>query len=140
MASTASPSCDDCGARTFALLVDARRRRGVRRPASAWANDRVEDATKEEFRKHAKSVEELRADPTYRSASPEELAEVERILDVQSGVFSGAEFFRQAASCSDCGRHPGFKDVVNTPMMDAKHSNSAVLHTVVGNKHGEEGS
>ena len=31
----------------------------------------------------------------------------------------------------------GFKDVVNTALVDAKHSKSAVLHTLVGNKYGE---
>ena len=30
------------------------------------------------------------------------------------------------------------KDVVNTALMDAKRSNSAVLHTPVGHKYGEE--
>ena len=97
--------------------------------------DRVEGVTEEEFRKHARPVEELRADPTYKTTSPEELAEIERILDVQTGFLSDAEFFTQVASCGGYGRELGFKDVVTTALIDAKHSKSAVLHTLVGNKY-----
>ena len=97
--------------------------------------DLVNGVSEEEFRTHVKSVDELRVDKDYRVASPTELREVENLLDVQNGTLDKIEFFVKRANCESCGKELGMNDVIQTALTDAKHSKSAVLHTLLGNKY-----
>ena len=97
--------------------------------------DSVIGVSEEEFRKQVKSVDELRADKDYRVASPTELQKVENLLDVQNGTLDKIEFFVKRANCESCGNELGMNDVVRTALTDAKHTKSAVLHTLLGNKY-----
>ena len=97
--------------------------------------DLVKGVSEEDFRKHVKSVDELRSDDSYRNASPQELHEVEDLLDVQRGALDKVEFFVKKANCENCGKELGMADVVRTAIKDAKHSKSAILHTLGGSKY-----
>ena len=97
--------------------------------------DLVQGVSEEEFRNNVKTVDQLKSDPDFRLATEEEIGNVERLLDVQEGILSKVEFYVKKANCERCNSCLGIDDVVRTALIDAKHSKSAVLHTLIGNKY-----
>ena len=79
------------------------------------------------------SLEQARQDPAMRRATPEELAIVEAWLDVRAGTLAGLEFW--SSRVDDANGVPiGIVNIVLTALIDAGHSKSFILHTLLGNK------
>ena len=75
------------------------------------------------------------ADPTKFTMSDEEdIAKMERLLDVRPGALAAGEpYYLQSYQC-ECGRILTTYDFVFTALVDAGHSKSLILHTFIGNK------
>lgn len=70
-----------------------------------------------------------------RKSTPEELRQVETLLEVQSGTLSNMNFVIEQLNCETCNKEFGIYDFVRSAMDDAGHSTSLILHTFVGTKH-----
>ena len=74
------------------------------------------------------------ADPRrFTKADRQEIAKVERLLDVRPGTLAGENFYLGRLQC-ECGRLLTTYDFVFTGLVDAGHSKSLILHTFVGSK------
>ena len=69
----------------------------------------------------------------YTKSSPEDIAKIERLLDVRMGTLSSDEYYLQKVECQ-CGRLLTFYDFVFTALVDASHPKSFVLHVLTGTK------
>jgi hypothetical protein len=66
----------------------------------------------------------------------EDIARIERLLDLGPGALSGQQNVRVAVeNCSQCNRKFSFYDVVFTAIVDAGHPKSFIAHTLLGAKH-----
>jgi hypothetical protein len=79
------------------------------------------------------NIDEMRNDPNMRKATFEELQSVERWLDVRPGILSDGEFWSTRITDKQ-GLEVGLVEIVLTALIDAGHSKSFVLHTLLGNK------
>lgn len=70
----------------------------------------------------------------FTKANYEEIAKVERLLDVKPGTLQGDDYYLQKHECPNCGRLLTTYDFVFTGLVDAEHSKSLILHTFVGSK------
>jgi hypothetical protein len=60
---------------------------------------------------------------------------MERLLDIQPGTLAAAGPFKlEKGQCDFCGRTLTTYDFIFTALVDANHTKSFVLHTLVGNK------
>jgi hypothetical protein len=74
------------------------------------------------------------ADPNrFTKSDQEDIAKMERLLDVRPGTLSGQDYYLGKMQC-ECGRTLTMYDFVFTGLIDANHSKSLVLHTFVGTK------
>ena len=90
----------------------------------------------EEFRERSACLREDVNDPSkFTRADDEEVAKIERLLDITEGTLLSREddFYLEYMRC-ECGRVLTSYDFVMTALVDAGHSKSIVLHTFVGNK------
>jgi len=95
----------------------------------------------EDFRSSLASIGcELKADgrvfadeDSFTRSDAEDIAKMERLLDLMPGVLSGQDYFLERMQC-DCGRMLTMYDFVFTGLVDAGHSKSLILHTFVGSK------
>jgi hypothetical protein len=96
----------------------------------AYDYNLVTSLTPEEFKKQTSK------DTTkYNEASDEEIQKMERLLDIQPGTLAAAGPYKlEKTKCDFCGRTLTMYDFIFTALVDANHSKSFVLHTLVGNK------
>jgi len=106
----------------------------MRRMAVSLDYNDVVGISEEEFKARARCVAADLADPTqYTKADADEIAKMERLLDVREGTLQGQDYYLQRYQC-ECGRVLTSYDFVFTGLVDAGHSKSLILHTFVGSK------
>jgi len=92
----------------------------------------------EEFRaRSACSVmerEELDDPNNFTRSDQEDIAKIERLLDVREGTLSDDDYYLGRYQC-ECGRLLTTYDFVFTGLVDAGHSKSLILHTFIGRKY-----
>lgn len=69
----------------------------------------------------------------FTVAADDEVKRIERLLDAREGTLSTDNYYIEKTHCQ-CGRTLTFYDFVFTALVDAQHSKSFVLHTLVGTK------
>ncbi len=70
---------------------------------------------------------------SFTRSDAEDIAKMERLLDLMPGVLSGQDYYLERMQCA-CGRILTMYDFVFTGLVDASHSKSLILHTFVGSK------
>jgi hypothetical protein len=90
----------------------------------------------EEFRTRAAcAASNFVPDPSIWTRSDEEdIARIERLLDVKKGTLSRDDLYLVARYHCECGRFVTTYDFVLTGLVDAGHSKSFILHTFIGGK------
>lgn len=88
--------------------------------------------TPDEFADATTSVADARAQG-FTESDAEDLRKIERLLDVEEGALADQVFLVEPTQCV-CGRVISMYDVVFTALVDALHSKSFILHTLIGNK------
>lgn len=69
----------------------------------------------------------------FTKSDQEDVAKIERILDVSSGFLANYPFYLAKNDC-ECGRRLTFYDFVFTALIDGNHPKSFILHTLIGAK------
>lgn len=64
-----------------------------------------------------------------------DVGRIERMLDLKDGALKGHVLHVQHEYCSGCQRQLTFFDVVHTALVDAGHSKSFLVHTLLGSKY-----
>jgi hypothetical protein len=91
----------------------------------------------DEFHSSERCAVERVSDPDqFTKTDQEEIAKIERLLDVVEGTLSGQDYYLSRIEC-ECGRLLTNYDFVLTGLVDAGHSKSLILHTFVGSKYVE---
>lgn len=94
----------------------------------------VRSVSREVFESARPSEADLE-DPTKSTKSDaEDIAKMERLLDLRSGVLAGDRYYLQRIECDQCGRLLTMYDFVFTGLVDAGHSKSLIVHTFIGDK------
>jgi hypothetical protein len=93
----------------------------------------VQSVTLEDFQRHRPADSDLRDPSKFTSADSDEVAKIERLLDVQAGTL-GDGYYMEYRLCPTCNRLLTMYDLVFTAMVDAGHPKSLILHTFVGTK------
>jgi hypothetical protein len=89
----------------------------------------------EEFKALASCAELDLVNPKkFTKSDQEDIAKMERLLDVTEGTLSGQDYYLGRSQC-ECGRLLTMYDFVFTGLIDAGHSKSLILHTFVGTKY-----
>ncbi len=103
--------------------------------ATRLAYDDVVGVSAQEFTARAAcAVIEFDADPNiWTKADEDDIARIERLLDVRKGTLSGSDYYLGRYQC-ECGRLLTTYDFVFTGLVDAGHSKSLILHTFIGTK------
>jgi hypothetical protein len=94
----------------------------------------VVSLSREEFMRSAPSADDLRDPSKFTESDDEDIARMERLLDVKEGALAGDNYFLQRSVCV-CGRLLTMYDFVFTGLVDAGHSKSLIVHTFSGNKY-----
>ena len=89
--------------------------------------------TAAEFERQAPSVSELEAG--YSKSDPEDIAKMERLLDLKAGALGGDDYYLEKVQCKGCARVLTMYDFVFTGIVDANHPKSLIVHTFLGNKY-----
>lgn len=92
----------------------------------------IESLTPEEFAEATLSQEDLAALRVTES-DDEDRRKIERFLDVREGTLVGLELYLEYAECPN-GHVLKPSDLVLTGLVDANHSKSFMLHTLIGTK------
>ena len=95
---------------------------------------KVSGVSAEDFEREAIKLEQI-VRHGGRNATPAEIAATERLLQVRAGVLAAGQYWFDAAKCETCSRDLGLYDFALTAMLDAGHSRSFILHTLLGTKH-----
>lgn len=95
--------------------------------------DTVKSLTAEEFAARTRPREDLLDKGRFVPSDEEDYRKIERLLDVKEGTLPRGDFFFEKYT-SECGRTLTMYDFVLTALVDAKHSKSFILHTLVGSK------
>ena len=91
----------------------------------------VKSLTREEFDERRSKAKPVR----YNQADDEEIKKMERLLDVLPGTLAGGKpYSLEKRDCTFCERTLTMYDFIFTALVDANHTKSLVLHTLVGNK------
>ncbi|MFE3254254.1 hypothetical protein ACFXPS_05545 [Nocardia sp. NPDC059091] len=93
----------------------------------------VVSLSREEFERLGPSVAELRDQTKFTKSDDEDIAKMERLLDLREGVLANDEYYLERV-ISRCGRILTMYDFVFTALVDAGHSKSLIVHTFIGNK------
>jgi hypothetical protein len=94
----------------------------------------VRSITQEEF-EQAKPAQADLEDPMKSTKSDsEDIARMERLLDLKDGALGGDQYYLERLECVQCGRLLTMYDFVFTGLVDAGHSKSLIVHTFIGNK------
>lgn len=94
----------------------------------------VTSRTAEEFKGLAPAASDLEDATKFTKSDEEDIRAIERLLDVQEGTLAGDSYYLERAQCR-CGRLLTMRDFVFTGLIDAGHSKSFILHTLVGTKY-----
>jgi hypothetical protein len=89
------------------------------------------------FRETARSctVENLTDPEKFTKSDDEDIARMERLLDVDPGTLTRCgDYHLERMECESCGRLLTVYDFIFTGLVDASHSKSFILHTFIGNK------
>jgi hypothetical protein len=74
-------------------------------------------------------------DPTKTTKSDyDDIAKMERLLDLKDGALAGDQYYLERLECVQCGRLLTMYDFVFTGLVDAGHPKSLIVHTFLGNK------
>ncbi|MGA5492557.1 hypothetical protein ACPCTG_32715 [Streptomyces pseudogriseolus] len=90
----------------------------------------------EDFKSLTPSAAAL-ADPgRFTRSDSEDIAKMERLLDLQEGVLAREvrDFHLERIVCEECGRLLTTYDFVFTALVDAGHSKGLIVQTMLGNK------
>jgi len=94
----------------------------------------VVGVAEEEFRASTDCFTEAVNDTRrYTKSDEEDIAKIERVLDVREGTLQGVDYYVGRYEC-ECGSLLTTYDFVFTGLVDAGHSKSLILHTFLGNK------
>lgn len=96
--------------------------------------NKVKSLSNDDFDKIKLDINKIKSDPNYSKVQPETLASIERFLDLKPGVLKEIEGYIQKQNCSHCKKEITLLDKVITAMVDAEHSKSFMMHTMLGNK------
>ena len=96
--------------------------------------NQVKSIEKSEFDKRRIPSNVLQDDTKFSVTTAEVKERIERILDVNPGTLGEEIYYFQKGSCAN-GHDLSMYDFVFTALIDAGHSKSLVLHTLVGNKY-----
>jgi len=94
----------------------------------------VKSLSKEEFEKISIPPDILTNPEQYTVSSDEDIKNIERLLDVEHGTLGREPYYFENVGCG-CGRKLTFYDFVFTALVDAGHTKSFVLHTLIGSKY-----
>src|SRR2546421_8892811 len=71
----------------------------------------------------------------YNKSDDEDIERTERLLDVRPGTLTAAgPYYLEKRECTSCAKIFTVYDFVLTALVDANHTKSFVLHTLIGNK------
>jgi hypothetical protein len=96
--------------------------------------NKIKSLSDEDFDKIKADIDTIKTDPNYEQVDSETLQVVERLLDLKEGTLSTIEGYLQKLECPHCKRHISLSDRVITGLIDAGHSKSFMVHTMLGNK------
>jgi hypothetical protein len=105
----------------------------ARRRGTMLDYNRVVSLSAEEFKRLTPSVSDLRDESKFTRSNDEDIAKMERLLDLREGALAEDQYYLQRVECG-CGRLLTMYDFVFTGLVDAEHSKSLVVHTFVGDK------
>jgi hypothetical protein len=89
----------------------------------------------EEFKNRLRCEVEEEVDPNlFTKSDQQDIAKIERLLDVKEGALAAAGDFYIGRMQCECGRLLTSYDFVFTGLVDAGHSKSLILHTFLGSK------
>lgn len=91
----------------------------------------VHSSTEEEF-EEAKAKQGA---DSLTKVSDKDIEAIERLLDVKAGSLKDIDPFLFSSYTCECDKAITFYDFVLTALVDADHSKSFVLHTLLGNKY-----
>ena len=94
----------------------------------------VVSLTQADFDSKRISDADLQDTNKFTCSDATDIANLERLLDVQPGTLTHEKLYVQRSTCT-CGRTMTMYDFVFTALVDAEHDKSFVLHTLVGNKY-----
>lgn len=93
----------------------------------------VRSVSQEEFDRIAPTSQELAE--RYTRSDREDVAKIARLLDVREETLVGRDnYYLEKTNCENCGRLLTMYDFVFTAIVDAEHTKSLILHTLVGTK------
>lgn len=95
--------------------------------------NRVTSLPRDDFEALSPNLSDVRDASKYTQSDGEDIARMERLLDLKEGMLAGDEYYLERAVC-DCGRLLTMYDFVFTGLVDAEHSKSLIVHTFLGNK------
>ncbi len=96
--------------------------------------NQVRSVSQSEFDRAAPSKADLE-DPTKATKSDDEdIAKMERLLDLKNGSLGAEDYYLERIECGQCGRVLTMYDFVFTGLVDGGHSKSLIVHTFLGNK------
>ena len=88
----------------------------------------------EEFESQRHSPEDLNNEDKFTKSSRDDIANMERLLDLKEGTLLGDDYFLGRVAC-ECGRRLTMYDFAFTALVDAGHSKSLIVHTFLGTKY-----
>lgn len=94
----------------------------------------VSTHTPEEFASRAIPRSELEDSSKFTCSDANDIANLERLLDLNPGTLSVEKLYLQRSVCQ-CGKVQTMYDFVFTALIDAEHDKSFVVHTLIGNKY-----
>jgi len=96
--------------------------------------NQVRSVSKVEFERAAPNKADLEDPEKATKSDHEDIAKMERLLDLKNGSLGGDDYYLQRIDCEQCGRILTMYDFVFTGLVDGGHSKSLIVHTFLGNK------
>jgi ribosomal protein S27E len=93
----------------------------------------VQSLTEDEFRRRTAGTA-LKDPYQWTMSDAADIEKIELLLDVRAGILKNEQLYLGKATCEGCGRTLTMYDFVLSGIVDAEHSKSFILHTLIGNK------
>jgi hypothetical protein len=93
----------------------------------------VKSRSKEEFERLSPPPADLKNPAKFTLSDAEDVKKTERLLEVTDGLLSSNPQYLERVDC-ECGRRLTMYDFVFTGLVDAGHSKSFILHTMLGSR------
>lgn len=90
-------------------------------------------STEPEYFRSVSEKSDFADETRFTRSDLEDVRKIERLLDVRDSTLNGDKYYLERYNCV-CGRTLTFYDFVFTAVLDANHSKSFILHTLLGNK------